>query len=62
MTPMIVLFFAVTLANVWLFFASDRRDSYQPSTFKSLYVPSDVPLLARTWILESGKAKLRIDS
>lgn len=58
----IFLFLAVTLANVLFFLSSDKRDFYYPATYKALYVPSDVPLLAGTRIVERGKVELRIES
>jgi hypothetical protein len=57
-----VLFFAATLANVVFFLASDKRDSYYPATYKHLYVPTDVPVLAGTRIVSRGKVELEIRS
>jgi hypothetical protein len=57
-----LIFLVATLANVVFFLASDKRDSYYPATYKSLYVPTDVPVLAGTRIAERGKVELQIKS
>ena len=57
-----VLFLAATLANVLFFLASDKRDFYYPATYKTLYVPTDVPVLAGMRIVERGKVELQIKS
>lgn len=57
---MSLLFLSVTLANIIFFLASDRRDGYYPVTYKSLYVPADIPVLEETRVVERGKVELRI--
>jgi hypothetical protein len=57
-----LVFLAATLANVLFFLASDKRDSYYPATYKYLYVPTDVPVLAGMRIVERGKVELQIKS
>jgi len=46
-----LLFLAVSIANVVFFFSSDKRDFYYPASYKTLYVPTDVPVLAGTRIV-----------
>ena len=58
---MSLLFLAATIANAVFFLASDKRDFYCPVTYKTLYVPADVPVLAGTRIVERGKVELRIE-
>jgi len=55
-----LLFLAVSIANVVFFFSSDKRDFYYPASYKTLYVPTDVPVLAGTRIVSRGRVELKM--
>jgi hypothetical protein len=57
-----VLFIIGLAANVALYLTRDKRDSYYPATYKTLYVPSDVPALTGTRIVERGRVELVVPS
>ncbi len=57
-----VLFILGIAANVALYLTRDKRDSYYPATYKTLYVPSDVPALTGTRIVERGRVELIVPS
>ncbi|OGD19746.1 MAG: hypothetical protein A2W03_13510 [Candidatus Aminicenantes bacterium RBG_16_63_16] len=57
-----VLFILGLAANVALYLTRDKRDSYYPATYKTLYVPSDVPALTGTRIVERGRVELIVPS
>jgi hypothetical protein len=54
------LFVLALAANVVLFLTRDKRDTYYPASYKTLYVPTDVPVLAGTRIVERGRVELII--
>jgi hypothetical protein len=57
-----VIFILGLAANVALYLTRDKRDSYYPATYKTLYVPSDVPALTGTRIVERGRVELIVPS
>lgn len=57
---MTALLVAAIAANVVVYLARDKRDTYYPATYKALYVPADVPLLAGMRVVERGKVELQI--
>ncbi len=57
-----VLFILAVAANVIIYLARDKRDTYYPATYKTLYVPSDVPALTGTRITGRGRVELIVPS
>ena len=57
-----VLFVLGIAGNVALYLTRDKRDTYYPATYKTLYVPADVPALAGTRIIERGRVELIVPS
>jgi hypothetical protein len=57
-----VLFILGIAANVALYLTRDKRDAYYPATYKTLYVPSDVPALTGTRIVGRGQVELIVPS
>lgn len=55
-----VLFILAVAANIALYLTRDKRDTYYPTSYKTLYVPADVPVLAGTRIVERGRVELII--
>jgi hypothetical protein len=47
-------------ANIGVYLGRDQRDSFYPSTYKTLYVPSDISVLTGTGIVERGHVEFRI--
>jgi hypothetical protein len=56
------LFILGIAGNVALYLTRDKRDTYYPATYKTLYVPADVPALAGTRIVERGRVELIVPS
>jgi hypothetical protein len=57
-----VLFIIGLAGNIALYLTRDKRDAYYPATYKTLYVPSDVPALTGTRIVERGRVELIVPS
>lgn len=57
-----ILFILGIAGNIVLYFARDKRDSYIPATYKTLYVPADIPALAGTRIVKRGQVELIVPS
>jgi len=57
-----VLFILGIAGNVALYLTRDKRDGYYPATYKTLYAPADVPVLAGTRIVERGRVELIVPS
>ena len=57
-----VLFILGIAGNVALYLTRDKRDAYYPATYKTLYVPSDVPALTGTRIVARGRVELVVPS
>jgi hypothetical protein len=55
-----LIFLAAAITNVVFFLSSDKRDFYYPATYKTLYVPTDVPVLVGTRIVSRGQVELKI--
>ena len=55
-----VVFLLLAVANAAFYLKRDKRDTYYPATYKTLYVPSDVPVLAGTRVVERGHVELKI--
>jgi hypothetical protein len=47
-------------ANIGVYLTRDQRDFYYPSTYKTLYVPSDIPALTGTHIVVRGHVEFQI--
>jgi hypothetical protein len=54
------LFIVGAAANIAVYLGRDQRDSYYPSSYKTLYVPSDIPVLAGTRVVERGHVEFQI--
>jgi hypothetical protein len=54
------LFLVGIALNIGVYVTRDQRDFYYPSTYKTLYVPSDIRALTGTSIVERGQVEFRI--
>jgi hypothetical protein len=57
-----LLFILAAAGNIVLYLARDKRDTYCPTSYKTLYVPADVALLSGMRIPERGRVELVIST